>query len=234
MDPTFTFVAFSHAQIKASTTGTFLLAERSKFNNVTDHILNVDPEVLKSMAKRMADSEWIRPMTEAEKACLRIIDDLDSVSAKIKGSATTKKHMNNEIWSLIAAKGPPSWYIMISPLDTAHPLSLYYMSNDKAFKGINLLSSSDCQWAIINNPTGAAWFFEFMCKLFIEEVLGCSSTNQHKGIYGDMNAYYGTVKQQGRLTLHLHMLIWIKGVMSPQDMRDSILNPDSKFQKKNG
>ncbi len=71
-----------------------------------------------------------------------------------------------------------------------------------------------------------------MCKLFIEEVLGCSSANQRKGIYGDTNAYYGTVEQQGRLTLHLHMLIWIKGVMSPQDVRDSILNPDSKFQKK--
>ncbi|PBK89459.1 hypothetical protein ARMGADRAFT_1033039 [Armillaria gallica] len=92
------------------------------------------------------------------------------------------------------------------------------MSNDKVFKGINLLSSSDYQRAIINNPAGAAQFFEFMCKLFIEEVLGCLSTNQRKGIYGDTNAYYGTVEQQG--------------VMSPQDVCDSILNPDSKFQKK--
>ena len=42
---------------------------------------------------------------------------------------------------------------------------------------------------------------------------------------------YGTVEQQGRLTLHLHMLLWIKGALAPQEVRDKILDPDSDFQK---
>jgi len=33
-------------------------------------------------------------------------------------------------------------------------------------------------------------------------------------------AYYAAVEQQGRLTLHLHMLLWILNSLSPQEIRD--------------
>jgi hypothetical protein len=50
-------------------------------------------------------------------------------------------------------------------------------------------------------------------------------------LYGKTDAYYGTVEQQGRLTLHLHLLLWIKGALSPQEIRDRIMDPSSDFQK---
>jgi len=50
-----------------------------------------------------------------------------------------------------------------------------------------------------------------MVETFISDVLGVGSAR--RGLYGETNAYYGTVEQQGRLTLHLHMLLWIKGQM---------------------
>ena len=52
----------------------------------------------------------------------------------------------------------------------------------------------------------------------------------HSGIYGNTSAYYGTVEQQGCLTLHLHMLLWIKGALTPQEIRDQIMDPKSNFQ----
>jgi hypothetical protein len=60
-------------------------------------------------------------------------------------------------------------------------------------------------------------------------VLGVGA--DHRGAYGDTEAYYGTVEQQGRLALHLHLLLWIKGSLSPQEMRDRIMDPTSSFQK---
>ena len=54
---------------------------------------------------------------------------------------------------------------------------------------------------------------------------------KHPGLYGETKAFYETVEQQGRLTLHLYMLIWIKGAPSPQEVRDKMLDPESKFQK---
>ena len=60
-------------------------------------------------------------------------------------------------------------------------------------------------------------------------ILGFDS--KHAGLYGDANAYYGTVEQQGRLTLHLHMFIWLRGNLTPQEMRDRILDQNSSWQK---
>ncbi len=51
-------------------------------------------------------------------------------------------------------------------------------------------------------------------------------------VYNDTSAHYDTVEQQGRLTLHLHMLIWIKGCLSSQEIRDKIMNPTSDFQQR--
>ena len=58
---------------------------------------------------------------------------------------------------------------------------------------------------IAQNPVAGARFFHFMCQMFVKHVLGIGEN--HPGLYGNTNAYYGTVEQQGRLTLHMHMLI---------------------------
>ena len=69
-----------------------------------------------------------------------------------------------------------------------------------------------------------------MIQAFIKHVLGMDA--DHPGIYGDTSSYYGTVEQQGRLTLHLHMLLWIRGALTPQEIRDQIMDTESDFQKK--
>jgi Helitron helicase-like domain at N-terminus len=82
---------------------------------------------------------------------------------------------------------------------------------------------------IANNPVDGARFFKFMVELFIKCVLGYGGN--HLGLYSKTAGYYGTVEQQGRLTLHLHMLLWIENSLTPQEIRDKILDPMSDFQK---
>jgi len=41
--------------------------------------------------------------------------------------------------------------------------------------------------------------------MFIKHVLGVGT--EHSGLYGDTSGYYGTVEQQGHLTLHLHTVL---------------------------
>jgi hypothetical protein len=69
-----------------------------------------------------------------------------------------------------------------------------------------------------------------MVQMFIKHVLGVDQ--DHLSIYGDTSAYYGTVEQQGRLTLHLHLLLWISGSFTPQEIRNRIMDVNSEFQKK--
>ena len=151
--------------------------------------------------------------------------------------------MRNEIWSLIAMKGAPSWYITLSPADEKHPICLYFAGEKQKFCP-EVLSQAECHRLPSGNPVAEARFFHLMISLFVKHVLGSQIVQGGKqrmpgleceysrGFYGTTDAYYGTVEQQGRLTLHLHMLLWIKDSVSPQRLRELIMDPSSPFQMK--
>ena len=215
--------------MKESTTAGYLTAERKVFHDITDRLMNVNLDVLSDLTKRMTEGERIKPETEEEKLCFNLINDLDHVNGHVPGSITQKKYMRNEIWSLISYFGAPSWFITFSPADNMHPISLYFADTQETFSPE--LRTEDERYKLISeNPVAGARFFHFMVEMFIKHVLGVEQ--KHPGLYGQTSAYYGTVEQQGRLTLHLHLLLWIMNSLSPQEIRDRIMDPNSDFQKK--
>ncbi|KAF8660543.1 hypothetical protein AX14_007424 [Amanita brunnescens Koide BX004] len=229
VDPTFPFVAFSHEQIKTSATNSFLLAKKPIFNDISQRVMQLNMNALKTLLHKMSNDEHVVASTEDEKNCFQILSDLDHVTGTVKGSATSKKWMHNEIWSLIAHFGAPFWYITLSPADIKHPICIYYATTNEKFMP-EILPYDERLRLICNNPVAGARFFHFVISIFIEDVLGYGK--DYPGIFGHVNAYYGTVEQQGRLTLHLHMLLWLMGNLTPQEMRAQILDPTSDFQQK--
>ena len=230
VDINFPFVAFSHEQMRASSTQSFLLADQCRFDNISERLLNIDWPTLDVLTKRMEAGEHVIPQTDAEKACFQIINDLDAVSGKMHGSTTSKKFMRSEIWSLINFLGAPYWYITLSPADIMHPICIYFADSKEEFKP-DVLSPYDERIRLVcKNPVAGARFFDFMIRSFISDVLGVEAS--HAGFYGQTSGYYGTVEQQGRLTLHLHLLLWIKGSLNPQEMRQKIVGDDSVWRKR--
>jgi hypothetical protein len=227
-DPSFPFVAFSHEQMKLSTSQSWLLAERQSFGDITNRLLQLDQKVLANLTEKMANGSTIKPVTDDEKACFKVLKDLDSISGKVNGSTTSKKYMCNEIWSLIAHCGAPSWYITLSPADIKHPICIYWANSKQSFEP-QILSYNKRVSLLCCNPAAGARFFHFVVETFIAEVLGIQAN--HRGLYGQTNAYYGTVEQQGQLTLHLHLLLWIHGSLNPQELREKILDTNSGWQK---
>ena len=118
------------------------------------------------------------------------------------------------VYNLIASGYKPS---NLADKNIKFKPELYFKKADDAYR------------LVTSNPVAAACFFHMMCENFIKHVLGFGK--KHAGLYGKTKAFYGTVEQQGRLTLHFHMLVWIKGALSPQDVQDKILDPDSDFQR---
>jgi hypothetical protein len=131
--------------------------------------------------------------------------------------------------------GAPSWYITLSPADNKHPISLYFADTEETFTP-KIRMEDDRLRLMSENPVAGAHFFYFMIDTFIKHVLGVHDKKGcitwQKGLFGTTSAYYGTVEQQGRLTLHLHMLLWIKNSLTPQEVRDRIMDENSDFQKK--
>jgi uncharacterized protein DUF6570/helitron helicase-like protein/PIF1-like helicase len=229
-DVNFPFVAFSHEQMMSSTTQSFLLVDQSRFVDISQRLMNLDWSALDNLTKKLEAEEHVAPSTDAEKLCFQVIKDLDAVSGKMHGSTVTKKFMRNEIWSLINHLGAPCWYITLSPADIQHPICVYYAGSELNFKP-NLLTPYDERMrSVCRNPVAGARFFHFMVETFITDVLGVVKGG-HRGFYGNTGGYYGTVEQQGRLTLHLHMLLWITGSLNPGDMREKILKNDSIWQR---
>jgi hypothetical protein len=68
----FPIVAFNHEQLKAGITGSFLLAKRQKFNQISQRLISLDQNVLSELVKQLSDGEYVRPETEAEKACFAV------------------------------------------------------------------------------------------------------------------------------------------------------------------
>jgi hypothetical protein len=229
MDSYFPLVAFNHEQIKSGTTGGFLLTEKHNFNNIAERLMNIDTTVLADLSKRLSKGERVRPETEEEKNCYALISDLDHVAGHVQGSITSKKYMRNEIWSLISYLGAPSWFITFAPADNKHPISLYFADTKETFSP-EIRAPNECYSLIAKNPVAGARFFHTIVEMFIKHVLGVGE--KHPGLYGNTSAYYGTVEQQGRLTLHLHLLLWITGCLTPQEIRDKIMDPNSDFQRK--
>ncbi|KDQ34009.1 hypothetical protein PLEOSDRAFT_1015322, partial [Pleurotus ostreatus PC15] len=191
-DVAFPFIAFSHEQIMKSSNRALLLTEKSKFTAITQRIMNLDEDVLASIATRMASGEHIKPESEEEKNCFEIVKDLDHVAAGVNGSSTSKKYQRNEIWSLIYRIGSPLWYITLSPVDIKHPICIYYAGSDETFQPA--MPADKRMRTVTSNPVACARFFKFMVDMFISDILGFDN-DQCKGIYGDVEGYYGTVEQ---------------------------------------
>ena len=229
VDINFPFVAFSHEQMRASSTQSFLLADQRRFGDISERLLNIHWPTLDDITKHLEAGEHVNPQSDAEKACFKIINDLDAVSGKMHGSTTSKKYMRSEIWSLINFLGAPYWYITLSPADIMHPICVYFADSKEEFRP-DVLSPYDERIRLVcKNPVAGARFFDFMIRTFISDVLGVEAT--HAGFYGQTSGYYGTVEQQGRLTLHLHLLLWIKGSLNPQEMREKIIGNNSVWRK---
>ncbi|EKM51736.1 uncharacterized protein PHACADRAFT_79457, partial [Phanerochaete carnosa HHB-10118-sp] len=63
---------------------------------------------------------------------------------------------------------------------------------------------------------------------FLKHVL--QTGDDKPGLFGKTKTYYGTVESQGRLTLHLHLLLWIEGTLSPHEVRERVL-ASAEFRK---
>jgi hypothetical protein len=92
-DPYFPLIAFNHEQIKDSTTSGFILTKQKSFDNIANHLLGINSEVLADITEHMIKGERIKGQSTDEKDCLQLIHDLDHIGGHVKGSITSKKYM---------------------------------------------------------------------------------------------------------------------------------------------
>ncbi|KIY65099.1 hypothetical protein CYLTODRAFT_357351 [Cylindrobasidium torrendii FP15055 ss-10] len=69
-----------------------------------------------------------------------------------------------------------------------------------------------------------------MFDLFLGTVLGTQRPDR-RGVFGRIKTYYGVVEAQARGSLHIHILLWLEGALSPLDIQ-TLCETNETFRKR--
>lgn len=142
------------------------------------------------------------------------------VGGHVMGSAHSRSTLRTKIHSLCFNIGLPSLFLTINPADIHSPVALYFAGVDLDIDKIMpevLGTSFERAQIIATHPVATAKFFNCLIKSILKcMVLG--------GILGPTKAYFGTVENQGRGSLHLHLLIWLNHEFIPAQLKDNVQN----------
>lgn len=81
-----------------------------------------------------------------------------------------------------------------------------------------------------NNPVAMAKFFNVIVSEIFNTLFGFDK-DATVGIFGPLRSYYGMVEAQNRGTLHIHLLLWMKCRLTPEDLFEK-LNTDADFKSR--
>jgi hypothetical protein len=162
---------------------------------------------------------------------------LSAVRSKVMGTDESRIKIRSLIWGMCMMKNPPSIWMTINPADTQDPIAQVLCGEDLDLDDfINCAHARPSDVAVASDPYAAASFFHLMVNAILECLLGIKGykrgqpVRREKGILGIVEAYIGTVEAQGRGTLHLHMVLWLRGAMPSDDMKERLSSEN--FRKK--
>ena len=144
------------------------------------------------------------------------------VGGHVMGSAHSRSALQIKIHSSCFNLGLPSLFLTINPADIHSPVALYFAGVDLNLDKVlpeTLGTSYERAQIIATHPVATAKFFNCLIKSILKNlVLG--------GVLGSTKAYFGTVENQGRGPLHLHLLIWLNHEYTPGKLKENVQNKD--------
>ena len=224
----FLFTVFNILQRRALLLGCSLKVKKSSFSQFAQNFSSVSSDAVRDVLERIENGNGVTANTDEERRVLRLMKEVNLVTAKVPGSSAARVTMRNEIRALTMTHGMPSFYITINPADAHNPIVKFLAGADIDLD--NLLENDIPKYweqsiLISSNPVVGAKFFNLYLKAFIRTVLGCrdKGTENDDGLLGRVKAHYGCVEAQGRGSLHCHMLIWIEGALNPNEIKEKVM-----------
>ena len=234
----FLFTVFNILQRRAILLQTSLKVKRSSFDYFAQEFQDISSDTIQRICDRLShtdESSVFKTATIEERRVLRLMKEVNVINSHVPGSSAARVAMRNEIRAMIMTKGLPSFYITINPADIYNPLVKFLAGAEIDIN--NLLPAQVPDYMtqsilVARNPFIAAQFFNIYLKAFMKIILGYdpSDYSNTTGVLGPVNGYYGCVEAQGRGTLHCHMLVWLKGALNCDQIRDKVLAHDNGFQ----
>jgi len=231
-DTEFAFVFYNVIRKAAVTKSLRFTVPFKTHKRIIADLLRVDPVILAHLNRECTRDALYRPVNEEEQLAFRLLASLGTIARHIPGSDGYKLNLRNEIRSLIYYRSTPTLFVTINPSDVDSPIVRLYSGESVNLEDLSRgegLDSWRRRLLAAKNPAACALYFDLMIKRFVDVILRYG--RNEPGLYGYCTAYYGTVEAQGKGTLHCHMLIWLKGHLSPLSLREKIASSPVYKQK---
>jgi len=224
--PTFIFTAFGVLQKRKALFSARHQMKRRDFEALSH--LNLTSEDLR---QAQADEEANRPISNPRVQLLR--RHVWATAGRIMASDASRAKYRGEIWGTSLYLNPVSVWITINPNDLHDPLVQLFAGEKFNMDPFNPTAGPDADTRarnVANDPYAAAKYFKTIIDLLLNKMFGVDVTsftvNSRPGILGRIRAYFGVVEAQGRGTLHLHMLMWLVGGPTSDEMRELLKRAD--------
>nr|GAT45226.1 predicted protein [Mycena chlorophos] len=155
---------------------------------------------------------------------------MTAVRARVLGTDENRIGIRSQVWGMTLRFNPPTLWTTLNLADTSDPIAQVLAGQDIDLDRFCQSAGTDSEGRstiIAGDPFASAEFFHVCIRLVLEELLGITATHRgnvehHMGIFGVVNGYIGTVEAQARGTLHLHMLIWLRGAPVARVMKEAL------------
>lgn len=237
----FIFAMHNIMMLRRSSYQSRLAVRRAWWDQAMTAMETIDEETLVQLTatlsarKARKDYSKYEPANDTEKAVFELLKYVDYVSDHIEGSTAEVLTMREEMRALTRDSGTPSIFFTLNPADTYNPLASYVAGRDIDLDSRfdipdSRFTSFDRARSLASNPVAGAEFFKLMVDQFTNVFLGFER-DVKRGVFGRVKHYYGVIEAQNRGSLHLHILIWLEGALSPRLIQERA-GIDAEFKQR--
>lgn len=215
----FMFVLFNMMQRQQACWNASLIASRPYFRDVAVDLQTLTSKEIETALIQISKKSF---STINNSRINSLLKQIKTVGGNVMGSACSRATLRTKIHALIFNQGLPSIFMTINPADIHSRIVLYFAGVDLDLDKIlpsEIPSTYERAQIVAAHPVTTARFF----NVLITSILKCMI---EKGVLGPIKAYFGTVENQGRGSLHLHILLWIDHNLTPIQLKELVQNQD--------
>lgn len=216
----FPFVAFSIQQKQSALYSAKIHMRRRDFEADSDLLAELS---IRDLQQAQVDEDAHRPIQNERVQSLR--HHLYATSSHVMASGQMRRNYCSQIWGTCLWLRPPSLWVTINPLDYEDPIAQIWAGERidmDSFMNLMGPNSSERARNMAQDPFASASFFNFIIQTTLETLFGIRilprQVESHMGVLGFVNGYFGVVEAQGRGSLHVHMLLWLKHAPNADEM----------------
>lgn len=224
-DPQYPFQVFGVMQKREVCRSAVIQMRKKHFNK---NMALISTLTNKDMEK--ASQEEAQGIGHSNPAMRALRQEMRAIRTRVKGSDESRTSVRYKIWATNLQFNPPIIWLTINPSDTNDPIAQVLTGEEidlDAFCNTAGPDGNQRAMNIANDPFASAQYFHLIVKTVFEELFGISKSGHGRirreyGILGKLQSYIGTVEAQGRGTLHLHTLIWLKDAPTAHELKAAL------------